>query len=100
MKTRRTAKQWQQLIHDRKEFRGTNAEFCQHHGISITSFYKRQASLRAQSPSGFVQVKTTTELTRVERHGEIQMDLRTGKLCFPASLPVAQIVELVKGLSQ
>lgn len=100
MKTRRTPKQWQALLASRDSFSGTNSEFCQRHGLSITSFYKHQAHFREQSSTRFVQVKTTTEQTRIETHGEVQFDLHSGKLTFPSSLPSAQIAAIIKGVSQ
>jgi len=100
MKTRRTLKQWQSLLAKRELFTGTNTEFCQHHGISITSFYKHQANLRAESTTSFVQVKTTTEQTRFETHDRVHFELNSGRLTLPASLPAAQVVAIIKGVSQ
>ena len=100
MKNRRTPEQWQSLIAKRGSFTGTNIEFCRRHGISITSFYKHQACIRNQSTSSFVQVKTTTEQTRFETHGEVQFDVHSGKLTLPASLSAAQIVAIIKGITQ
>ncbi|TMP77089.1 IS66 family insertion sequence hypothetical protein, partial [Pseudoalteromonas ruthenica] len=87
-----------QLINRRKEFDGTNVEFCRRHGISMTSFYKHQASIRSRSTNNFIQVKTTTEQTRFESHAELQFDVRSGTLTLPMSLPVEQVVAIVRGL--
>jgi len=100
MKSRRTAKQWQQLINCRKEFEGTNVEFCRHHGISMTSFYKHQANLNAKVTTGFVQVKTTTEQTHFEAQGDIEFNVHSGKLTLTQALPAEQVVAIIKGLSQ
>ena len=100
MNTRRTPKQWRELLACRNSFDGTNIEFCQHHRISITSFYKHQASIRSQSTAGFVHVKTTTEQTRLAVGGDIQFDTRSGQLTLPASLSATQVVNIIKGLSR
>ena len=50
MKTYRTNVQWQQLLQQRSDFSGTNVEFCQHHHISISNYYKHRAlSVEEQS---------------------------------------------------
>ncbi|NYR13949.1 IS66 family insertion sequence element accessory protein TnpB, partial [Pseudoalteromonas sp. MIP2626] len=41
MKTYRTSAQWQQLLLQRSTFSGTNIEFCQHHNVAITTYYKQ-----------------------------------------------------------
>ncbi|MCT8988030.1 hypothetical protein [Shewanella phaeophyticola] len=53
MKTYRTAAQWLELLQQRNNFKGTNIEFCQHHNVSITTYYKQRA-LQAEN-----QQKTT-----------------------------------------
>ncbi|WP_244325684.1 hypothetical protein [Shewanella aestuarii] len=42
MKTHRTAAQWLELLQQRNNFKGTNIEFCQHHNVAITTYYKRK----------------------------------------------------------
>ena len=44
METYRTSAQWQQLFQQRSHFSGTNVEFCQHHHVSITTYYKQRAN--------------------------------------------------------
>ncbi|WP_243756153.1 hypothetical protein [Shewanella sp. BF02_Schw] len=43
MKTYRTAAQWLELLQQRSNFKGTNIEFCQHHNVAITTYYKQRA---------------------------------------------------------
>ena len=43
MKTYRTAAQWLELLQKRSNFKGTNIEFCQHHNVAITTYYKQRA---------------------------------------------------------
>jgi len=100
MKTRRTPRQWQKLIASRDSFAGTTTAFCQQHGISTNSFYKHRASLQVQSTASFVQVKTITEQTRLESHGQIQFDVHSGKLTLPTSMAAEQMIAIIKGLSQ
>ncbi len=99
MTTRRTPEQWQKLLANRNAFSGTNIEFCELHNISITSFYKHQATYREQSATSFVQVTTITEQVQVETHNNMQFDVSAGKLTLPLSMHAAQIVAIIRGLS-
>ena len=92
MKTYRTAAQWLELLQLRSNFKGTNIEFCQHHNVAITTFYKQRAlqSDNHQGPSlpkpdinisssRFIQVKqTTTDLCEQTHQHPLQLDVRTG----------------------
>ena len=110
MQTYRTSAQWQQLFQQRRHFSGTNAEFCQHHNVSITTYYKQRtllteglpkASLPTQTPtaSRFVQVKQTTEISAQTHQNSIQFDTRTGQLTLPVDLATADIVAIIKGVA-
>ena len=106
MKTYRTNVQWQQLLQQRSDFSGTNVEFCQHHRISISNYYKHRAlSVEEQSKqttslgsSRFVQVKQTTEVSTQMHQSAIQLDTHTGVLSLPVNLATADIVAIIKGL--
>ena len=106
MKTYRTNIQWQQLLQQRSNFSGTNVEFCQHHHISISNYYKHRAlSVEEQSKqttslgsSRFVQVKQTTEVSTQMHQSAIQFDTHTGLLSLPVNLATADIVAIIKGL--
>jgi len=100
MKQRRTSEQWQQLFAQRAHFDGSNIEFCKQHNISITTYYKHRTLFQSQTPSDFVQVKTTTEQTQVIQSGAIQFDTHSGRLTFSAHVPPEQVVDIIKGLSQ
>ena len=50
METYRTNAQWQQLFQQRSHFSGTNVEFCQHHNVSITTYYKQRTLLTEGLP--------------------------------------------------
>ena len=107
MKTYRTNVQWQQLLQQRSDFSGTNVEFCQHHRISISNYYKHRAlSVEEQSKqtaslgsSRFVQVKQTTEVSNQMHQSAIQFDTHTGLLSLPVNLATADIVAIIKGLT-
>ena len=112
MKTYRTNIQWQQLLQQRSDFSGTNAEFCEYHNISTSNYYKHRAlrveklskqpvSTQTQSPSGarFVQVKQTTEVSTQTHQSAIQFDTHTGLLSLPSNLTTADIVVIIKGLT-
>jgi len=107
MKTYRTNVQWQQLLQQRSDFSGTNVEFCQHHRISISNYYKHRAlSVEEQSKqttslgsSRFVQVKQTTEVSTQTHQSAIQFDTHTGLLSLPVNLATADIVAIIKGLT-
>ena len=106
MKTYRTNVQWQQLLQQRSDFSGTNVEFCQHHRISISNYYKHRAlSVEEQSKqttslgsSRFVQVKQTTGVSTQMHQSAIQFDTHTGLLSLPVNLATADIVAIIKGL--
>ncbi|GGP71075.1 IS66 family insertion sequence element accessory protein TnpB [Shewanella saliphila] len=113
MKTYRTAAQWLELLQQRSNFKGTNIEFCQHHNVAITTYYK-QRTLQAenlQNPtlfksgfsatsSRFIQVnQTTTEVCAQTHQNVVQFDIRTGQLMFPANLATNDIVAIIKGLT-
>ena len=112
MKTYRTSAQWQQLLLKRSTFSGTNIEFCQHHNVAITTYYKQRALLAKDQPnstlpvhtqcltsSRFVQVKQTTEVCAQTRQNTLQFDTLTGQLTFPIDLATADIVAILKGLT-
>ena len=107
MKTYRTNVQWQQLLQQRSDFSGTNVEFCQHHRISISNYYKHRAlSVEEQSKqttslssSRFVQIKQTTEVSTQTHQSAIQFDTHTGLLSLPVNLATADIVAIIKGLT-
>ncbi|MFT5760644.1 MAG: hypothetical protein ACI9LM_005431 [Alteromonadaceae bacterium] len=78
MKTYRTTTQWQMLLQQRGSFSGTNIEFCQHHNVSITTYYKQRA-LQAENQqkttlpksatsSRFIQLKQTTTEVCARKH--------------------------------
>jgi hypothetical protein len=113
MKTYRTSVQWQQLLQQRSMFSGTNVEFCQHHNVAITTYYKQRAlqtknqqkptlpkpSLSATS-SRFIQVKQTTiDVCEQTHQHPLQFDTRTGQLMLPANLATTVIVAIIKGLT-
>jgi len=114
MKTYRTSAQWQQLLQQRNDFSGTNIQFCQHHCISISNYYKHRAlrveklpkqPVSIQTPglrlraSHFVQVKQTTEVSTQTHQSAVQFDTRTGQLSLPVNLATADIVTIIKGLT-
>ena len=112
MKTYRTAAQWLALLQQRSNFKGTNIEFCQHHNVAITTYYKQRALLVKQSnpnlpqqslnatSSRFIQVnKTTTEFCSHTHPNVLQFDIRTGQLMFPANLATNDIASIIKGLT-
>jgi hypothetical protein len=112
METYRTNAQWQQLFQQRSHFSGTNVEFCQHHNVSITTYYKQRTllteglpktSLPTQTPSPtasrFVQVKQTTEISAQSHQNNILFDTRTGQLTLPVDLATADIVAIIKGVA-
>ncbi|WP_351122988.1 IS66 family insertion sequence element accessory protein TnpB [Shewanella sp. T24-MNA-CIBAN-0130] len=113
MKTYRTATQWLELLQQRSNFKGTNIEFCQHHNVAITTYYKQRAlqaenqqgpslpkpGLSATLSSRFIQLKqTTTEVCAQTHQNVVQFDIRTGQLMFPANLATNDIVAIIKGL--
>ena len=113
MKTYRTAAQWLELLQQRSNFKGTNIEFCQHHNVSITTYYKQRALLAEYqpnstlplqttnpTPSRFIQLKqTTTEVCAQTHQNGVQFDIRTGQLMFPTNLATNDIVAIIKGLT-
>ena len=112
MKTYRTSAQWLELLQQRSNFKGTNIEFCQHHNVAITTYYKQRAlqAENQQSPtllkpgfcatsSRFIQIKqTTTEGSSQTHQHPLQFDTRRGQLTFPADLATTDIVAIIKGL--
>jgi hypothetical protein len=113
MKTYRTSVQWQQLLQQRSMFSGTNVEFCQHHNVAITTYYKQRALLAEYQPnstlpvqttnptlSRFIQVKQTTiEVCEQTHQHPLQFDIHTGQLMLPANLATTVIVAIIKGLT-
>lgn len=112
METYRTNAQWQQLFQQRSNFSGTNVEFCQHHHVSITTYYKQRALLVGDMPkpplptqtpsptaSRFVQVKQTTQVCTQTAQNTVQFDTRTGQLSLPVDLSTTDIVAIIKGLT-
>ncbi|MCW3172449.1 IS66 family insertion sequence element accessory protein TnpB [Shewanella subflava] len=111
MKTHRTAAQWLELLQQRNNFKGTNIEFCQHHNVAITTYYKQRALLVKQSKSNlteqtlnatssrFIQLKqTTTEVCAQTHQHSVQFDTRTGQLTLPADFTATNIITIIKGL--
>ena len=112
MKTYRTKTQWQQLLQQRSNFKGTNIEFCLQHNVSITTYYKQRALLAEGQPkssvpeltptptlSRFIQVKQTmTEVCAGTHQHPVLFDTRTGQLTLPADLATTDIVSIIKGL--
>lgn len=112
MKTYRTKTQWQQLLQQRSNFKGTNIEFCQQHNVSITTYYKQRALLAEGQPkssvpeqtsnatqSRFIQLKQTTTDVCAQTHQQPMLfNTRTGQLTLPADLATTDIVTIIKGL--
>jgi hypothetical protein len=48
--TKRTLKQWQQIMTAHAEFAGTNKQFCIEHDIPIQTFYSRRHSMGLSTP--------------------------------------------------
>lgn len=109
METYRTNAQWQQLLQQRSNFSGTNIEFCQHHHVSLTTYYKQRSLLADNLPlppqtarhntSRFVQVKQTTQVSVQTHQNTLQFDTRTGQLSLPVDLATTDIVAIIKGLT-
>jgi len=112
MQNYRSHAQWQQLLQERKNFSGTNVEFCQYHHVSVTTYYKHRALMAEDLPNPpsqtqilnptstrFVQVRQTTEVSTQTHHNTLQFDTRTGQLTLPVNLATADIVAIIKGLT-
>lgn len=50
--TKRTTKQWQQIMTAHAEFTGTNKQFCFEHNIPIQTFYSRRHAMGLSTPMG------------------------------------------------
>ncbi|QDF65449.1 IS66 family insertion sequence element accessory protein TnpB [Shewanella sp. SNU WT4] len=112
MKTYKTAAQWLGLLQQRSNFKGTNVEFCQHHNVSITTYYKQRALLGKQqyqpsvseqtshaTQSRFIQLKqTTTEVCTQTHQHPVLFNTRTGQLTLSADLATIDILTIIKGL--
>ncbi len=58
MATRRTHQEWQTLLERYESSQRTQRAFCEHHGLSLSTFYaKRQQLTHLQTPqiNGFVK---------------------------------------------
>lgn len=117
MKQHKTHEEWQNLIQLRQAFEGTHVEFCKIHQISLKTFYRRRAKLGLgqankveclatehvipkQNPL-FVPVKTTLVSAAISVDCSIfAFNLQTGVLSFPQSLPMPELITLLRGLSR
>lgn len=57
MKTNRTT-QWQKLLQEYCAMIDTNVECCQHHNISMTTYYIKSTLLAEQQPDSTLPVQT------------------------------------------
>ncbi|MHA6610557.1 IS66 family insertion sequence element accessory protein TnpA [Photobacterium damselae] len=67
MATRRTNQEWQTLFECYESSQLTQRAFCEHHGLSLSTFYaKRQQLTHLQTPqnSGFVKAHVLEQTTR------------------------------------
>ena len=55
--TKRTIKQWQQIMQAHQEFAGTTKQFCSEHNIPVQTFYSRRHAMGLTTP---VRVKKST----------------------------------------
>ncbi|MEJ6080409.1 hypothetical protein MT391_18025 [Vibrio sp. 1-Bac 57] len=65
MKTYRTSAQWQQPLQQSNDFSGTNIQFCQHHRISISNYYKHRALRVEKLPKQPVSIQTAGGLDAI-----------------------------------
>ena len=100
MKQHRTSAQWSQLLAQRQDFSGSNIEFCKHHGIAVTSYYKQRAIFSTSTETHFVKVTHTTKSVEAEQLAVISLQTAAGKLDFPSDLAPHIIIDIIKGLSQ
>ena len=105
--TKRTPKQWQQIMDAHAQFAGTTKEFCQQRNIHTQTFYSRRHSLGLATPtkrgekaltatapsSQFVQAKM------VNHNCSIVMQTREAQLSFSSACDPLWLAKLLKGLT-
>ena len=100
MNTHKIPALWQKMLTLRPAFSGTNKEFCHHHQVSVSAFYKyknMQQKLTSSSVTRFVHVQQA--IHEQTTHQAIHFNVNNGQVSLPASLSTDVIIGIIKGLS-
>lgn len=116
MKQHKTIEEWKTLLQLRQSFQGSNVEFCKKHHLSLKTFYRRRVQLGFNTSDAKLQPKNQdiTDSSRAPRfiavtasltspplpdeHVSFSFNIQTGIFSFPPSLPLTDVVTLIRGL--
>ncbi len=91
------ADQWRQLIAQQAAGTESVTEFCQHHGLTTKSFYRRRKALReADAHKGLVAVAPPMPS---QPTGQIAVAWRGVALTLPGSASPAWVAQLMRELA-
>ena len=106
MVTRRTNQEWQTLFECYESSQLTQRAFCEHHGLSLSTFHaKRQQLTHLQTPqtNGFVKANVVEQTTRYHMMqtptANMTLLINDVELSIPQGTPAAYLAELIGALS-
>lgn len=106
MATRRTNQEWQTLFECYESSQLTQRAFCEHHGLSLSTFHaKRQQLTHIQTlqTNGFVKANVVEQTTRYHMTqtptANITLFVNDVELSIPQGTPAPYIAELIGALS-
>ena len=106
MVTRRTNQEWQTLFECYESSHLTQRAFCEHHGLSLSTFHaKRQQLAHLQRPqtNGFVKANVVEQTTRYHMTqtptANMTLFVNDVELSIPQGTPAPYIAELIGALS-
>ncbi|PSV93667.1 IS66 family insertion sequence element accessory protein TnpA [Photobacterium leiognathi] len=106
MATRRTNQEWQNLFECYESSQLTQRAFCEHHGLSLSTFHaKRQQLTHLQTPqtNGFVKANVVEQTTRYHMTqtptANMTLFVNDVELSIPQGTPAAYLAELIGALS-
>lgn len=91
------ADQWRELIAQQAAGTESVAEFCQHHGLTTKSFYRRRKALReADKYQGMVAVAPPVSSASTR---QIAVSWRDVELALPGSVSPGWVAQLMRELA-
>jgi len=99
--TRRTQEDWQKLIEQQTISRLTIAEFCKHHELAQSYFYKRKNELKKStgSPKNTAFLKVSKPIVNSSQSTSIKLAYQQAEINFPVDISPVWLAEFIKALA-
>jgi len=99
--TRRSKADWQKLIEQQATSPLTIAEFCKHHELAQSYFYKRKSELKksASSLKNTAFLKVSKPMVNSNQSTSIKLAYQQSEINFPVDISPVWLAEFIKALS-